>query len=204
MKTACLRNQTTDIATSRLVFTARLRPQFQMPPVRNARRASIAAHRCCSSTAAARWCCTPLPASAYHSIGGGLPKWQISKSISVSFVRIKWNFFYNTRETQTQKWWITILKFEFCDFWEFFEIFNKESHGPSADGPIWTIMVAAKVDTSRVLVTKFHWNRSTMKGRRAGHRHTVGWLVGWGLTALLTQNRSYRACRFVGIFYSKL
>jgi len=22
-------------------------------------------------------------------------------------------------------------------------------------------------------------------------------LVGWGLTALLTQNRSYRACRFV-------
>jgi len=29
-------------------------------------------------------------------------------------------------------------------------------------------------------------------------------MVGWGLTALLTQNRSYRACRFVGIFYSKL
>jgi len=27
-----------------------------------------------------------------------------------------------------------------------------------------------------------------------------GWLVGWGLTALLTQNRSYRACKFVGIF----
>jgi len=31
-----------------------------------------------------------------------------------------------------------------------------------------------------------------------------GWLVGWGLTALLTQNRSYRACKFVGIFRSKL
>ena len=31
----------------------------------------------------------------------------------------------------------------------------------------------------------------------------VGWLVGWGLTALLTQNRSYRACKFVGIFYSR-
>jgi len=29
-------------------------------------------------------------------------------------------------------------------------------------------------------------------------------LVGWGLTALLTQDRSYRACRFVGIFYRKL
>jgi len=35
-------------------------------------------------------------------------------------------------------------------------------------------------------------------------KFTAGWLVGWGLTALLTQNRSYRACRFVGIFYSKL
>ena len=31
-----------------------------------------------------------------------------------------------------------------------------------------------------------------------------GWLVGWGLTALLTQNRSYCACKFVGIFHSKL
>jgi len=56
--------------TSRLVFTARLRPQFQTPTVPNARRASIAARRCCSSTAAARWCCSPLPVSAYHSIGG--------------------------------------------------------------------------------------------------------------------------------------
>jgi len=27
--------------------------------------------------------------------------------------------------------------------------------------------------------------------------YTVARLVGWGLTALLTQNRSYRACRFV-------
>ena len=44
------------------------------------------------------------------------------------------------------------------------------------------------------------------KGKRKGRRDgwEVGWLVGWGLTALLTQNRSYRACRFVGIFYSKL
>jgi len=33
---------------------------------------------------------------------------------------------------------------------------------------------------------------------------SLGWLVGWGLTALLTQNRSYRACKFVGIFQSKL
>jgi len=31
----------------------------------------------------------------------------------------------------------------------------------------------------------------------------VGWL-GFNGTFILTQNRSYRACRFVGIFYSKL
>ena len=33
-------------------------------------------------------------------------------------------------------------------------------------------MVAAKLDQSRVLVTKFHENRSTLKGRNAGQRHT--------------------------------
>ena len=30
------------------------------------------------------------------------------------------------------------------------------------------------------------------------YQNQDGWLVCWGLTALLTQNRSYRACRFVG------
>jgi len=38
--------------------------------------------------------------------------------------------------------------------------------------PIWTIMVAAKLDHSRVLVTKFHQNRSMLKGTSAGQRHT--------------------------------
>ena len=38
--------------------------------------------------------------------------------------------------------------------------------------PIWTIKVAAKLDQSRVLVTKFHQNRSTLKGRSAGQRDT--------------------------------
>ena len=33
-------------------------------------------------------------------------------------------------------------------------------------------MVAAKLDQSRVLVTKFHENRSVLKGRSAGQRHT--------------------------------
>ena len=38
--------------------------------------------------------------------------------------------------------------------------------------PIWTIMVAAKLDQSRVLVTKFRENRLTLKGRSAGQRQT--------------------------------
>jgi len=39
--------------------------------------------------------------------------------------------------------------------------------------PIWTIMVAAKLDQSRLLVTKFHQNRLALKGRSAGQRHTA-------------------------------
>jgi len=38
--------------------------------------------------------------------------------------------------------------------------------------PIWTIMATARLDHSRVLVTKFHQNRSTLKGRSASQRHT--------------------------------
>ena len=38
--------------------------------------------------------------------------------------------------------------------------------------PIWTIVVAAKLDQSRVLVTKFPQNRSTLKGRSASQRQT--------------------------------
>jgi len=37
---------------------------------------------------------------------------------------------------------------------------------------IWTIMVAAKLDQSGVLVTKFRQNRLTLKDRSAGQRHT--------------------------------
>jgi len=39
--------------------------------------------------------------------------------------------------------------------------------------PIWTITAAAKLDHSRVLVANFHRNRSTLKGRSAGQRHTL-------------------------------
>jgi len=37
---------------------------------------------------------------------------------------------------------------------------------------MWTIMVAAKLDRSRVPVTTFRQNRLTLKGRSAGQRHT--------------------------------
>ena len=79
-------------------------------------------------------------------------------------------FFTIHRRHRRKKLWTRILKFEFCDFWEFFEIFKKVSRGPSA--AIWSIMVAAKLDHSRVLVTKFYQNRSMLKGRSAGQRHT--------------------------------
>ena len=38
--------------------------------------------------------------------------------------------------------------------------------------PIWTIMVAAKLDQSGVLMTKFRQNRLALKGRSAGQRYT--------------------------------
>ena len=95
--------------TSRLAFTARLRPQFQTPPVLNAPspecpRASIAT---CHRTADSKY-----PAER--------PK---------------------RRRTVPLR-------------------------------PIWTIMVAAKLDHSRVLVTKFRQNWLTLKGRSASQRHT--------------------------------
>ena len=41
-------------------------------------------------------------------------------------------FLQYTEDTDAKKWLTRILKFEFCDFWEFFEIFKKASRGPSA------------------------------------------------------------------------
>jgi len=47
---------------------------------------------------------TPPVLLLHATIGGRLSEWQTSKGISsISFVRIKSNFFYNTHETQTQK-----------------------------------------------------------------------------------------------------
>jgi len=69
-----------------------------------------------------------------------------------------------------RKKWTRILKFEFCGFWEFLKFSKRHCAVPLR--PIWTSMVAATLDQSRVLVTKFHQNRSTLKGRSTGQRQT--------------------------------
>ena len=71
--------------------------------------------------------------------------------------------------------------------------------------PIWTIMVAAKVDQSGVLVTKFRQNRLTLKGRSAGQTHTHTHTqtdrqdrhrtdsIGWTVFQTVTQKRMRKA-----------
>jgi len=75
----------------------------------------------------------------------------------------------NTQETQTQKmdqnFEIRIVIFD-----NFLTFSKRRCVVPL--WPIWTIMVATKLDQSKVLVTKFHQNRLTLKGRSAGQRHT--------------------------------
>ena len=62
------------------------------------------------------------------------------------------------------------MKFEFCDFEIFFEIFKKASRGPS----VADLEHYGRGQTRLVygLVTKFRQNRLTLKGRSAGQRHT--------------------------------
>jgi len=162
---------TTTTTTSRLAITVRLRTQVRMPPVRGS------AVRICEMMRTQHfWIRTSLSSTAaalHATIGGRLPEWHTSKCISsVSFVRIESNFLYNTQETQTQKKMMD-QNFEIWILWflRFFFKFSKRRHAVPLR-PIWTIMVAAKLDQSRVLVTKFHQNRSTVKGRSAGQRHT--------------------------------
>jgi len=60
---------------------------------------------------------TPPELLLHATIGGMLPEWQTSKCISsVSFFRIKSNFFTTHRRHRRKKRWTRILKFEFCDF----------------------------------------------------------------------------------------
>jgi len=85
-----------------------------------------------------------------------------------------WNrveiFLLYTGDTDARKRWTRILKIEFCDFWDFFKFSKRRRAFPLR--PIWTIMVAAKLYQSGLLVTKFRQNRLKFKGRSAGQRHT--------------------------------
>ena len=162
---------------SRWGFTARLRPQFRMPPVRNAHWASIAARRRAagSITISRRASCCCSSAIAGIAIGANF-KMYLLRPFCANRVEI---FFAVHRRHRRKN--------DGPEFWNsnsvIFERFLKFSKRRRAVPlrPIWTIMVAAKLDQSTVLVTKFRSNRSTLKGRSAGQRHTdrltdkLGW-----------------------------
>ena len=98
--------------TSRLVFTARLRPQFRTPPASNAPssecpRASIAARRRAAG-------------SIRISIAGIAIGENFKICLLHQFCSNRVDFFTIHRRHRRKKWWTRILKFEFCDFWEFF------------------------------------------------------------------------------------
>jgi len=108
-------------------------------------------------------------AALHARIGGRLLVWQTPKCISsVSFVRIESNFFTIHRRNRPKKRWTRILNSVI--FENFFKFSKRHRTVPLRS--IWTIMVVAKLDHSRVLVTKFYQNRSMFKGRSAGQRHT--------------------------------
>jgi len=152
--------------TSRLVFTAWLHPssecpQFGMPP---------SFDRC---TPPRRQFNQNIPSSVVllqqcHCRNHHRGKLQ---NLSLrQFCSNRDQIFYNTQETQTQK--MVDHNFEIRILW-FLRIFWNFQKGV-----VWslqlisTIMFVAKLDHSRVLVTKFRQNRSTLKGRSAGQRHT--------------------------------
>ena len=122
------------------------------------------------------------------------PLGQTSKYISsVSFVRIESNFLQYTGDTDAKN--------DGPQFWnsnsvifENFLKFSKRGHAVPLR-PIWTIMVATKLDHSRVLVTKCNQNRSTMKGRSAGQRHTDRQKTRLKIRALQVCNRANKQRR---------
>jgi len=103
------------------------------------------------------WIRTSLSSTAaalHATIGRRLPEWQTSKCISsVSFVWIESIFLQYTGDTDA--------KDDGPKFWNsnsvIFQNFLKFSkrHRTVPLRPIWTIMVVAKLDQSRVLVTNF-------------------------------------------------
>ena len=132
------------IHTNRLVFTARLRPQFRMPPVRN--HGIMRTQHFWIRTSVVDCCCTPSAIRGQYCRGTLRSAWgcrngkrwnrhrgkiQSLSPPSVLFESSP-NFFTIHWRHRCKKWRTRILKFEFCDFWEFYEIFKKVSRGPSA------------------------------------------------------------------------
>ena len=145
----------TVLRTSRLVFTARLRPQFRTPPVPNASssecpRASIAARRRAASSIriSRRASCCCSSAIAGIVIGANFKIYLFRQ-----FVRIESNFFTIHRRHRRKKMMDQNFEIRILWFLRFFEIFKKASRGPLR--PIWTILVAAKLDHSRSLWPSF-------------------------------------------------
>ena len=88
-----------NMQSSRLVFTAQLRPQFGMPAKLRSLHASAARQLLLHAGTAFRF-------QQVHTIrwAGSLSEWQISKSISyVSFVRSEWKFFTIHRRHRCKK-----------------------------------------------------------------------------------------------------
>ena len=146
------------------------RPQFRMPPVRNAPelRSLYATALPVQSEYLAP---TVVLLQQCHCRNRHRGKTSKSISSSVSFVQIQSNFFTIHRRHRRKK--MMDQNFEIRLLWvlRIFRKFSKRRRAVPLR-PIWTIMVAAKLDQSRVLVTKFRQNRLTLKGRSAGQRHT--------------------------------
>jgi len=159
--------------TSRWVFTARLRPQFRTPQVPNARssecpRASIAARRLAAGpiTISRRASCCCSNAIAGIAIGANFKMYLLRQFCSN---RVEF-FLRYTGDTNAKKGGSEFWNSHSVIFDNFFKY--AKTHRAVSLRPIWTIMVAAKLDQSGVLVTKFRQNRFTLKGRSAGQRHT--------------------------------
>jgi len=126
--------------TSRLVFTAQLRPQFRMPPVRIRGMMRMQHFSICTSVVDCR-CTTPSRRQCCRCTLRWLLEWQTSKCISsISFVRIESNFFtihrrHRCKKMMDQNFEIRILWF-FKIFWNFQKGVVRSLCGRS--GPLWS------------------------------------------------------------------
>jgi len=169
------------LSTSQWVFTARLRPSSECPQFadlwsesakRRGRNISGSAHLCRPLLLQRRpahcRCCLSAASRYDRREVAGMADFKMYLLHQFCSNRVK--FFYSTQETQMQKMMDQNFESRFVIFENFFEILKRRRAVPLR--PIWTIMVAAKLDQSRVLMTKFRQNRSTLEGRSAGQRHT--------------------------------